>query len=179
MYKKTPSNFTIRNRRRFIARAILWSGFIWCAFSVARLFWIGEAQVFDDGGMVFPDFSTDLKSFVSLWVIAILLFLLVLSFFRRLKIRIVTVEHSRTKFYEGWSKYKTPYHFVNPSHTIDVREAGKRWLRTYRCSTELCSRMKVGNMYVVCINGTLIEAARLANSADEWKLEQGLDLEMN
>lgn len=178
MYKRTPSRITIRNRRRFIVRAILWSGFIWCIFSIARLFWFGEAYVREGGGMVFPGFSTDLHSFVSFSIVITLVFLFFLSFVSRLKIRMVTVEHSRTRFYESWSRVQKPYYFITPSNTVDVRIFGKRWLRTFHCSSELRATMKDGKSYVVCIDGTSIEAARLATSADDWKLEQGIALEM-
>lgn len=178
MYKKTPSRITIRNRRRLVVRAILWSGFAWCVFSIVRLFWIGEARLFEDGDMVFSGFSTDLKSFVTFSISIFILYLLVLSFVSPLKVRMVTVEHTRTKFYESWSKH-SPYYFVAPSHTVDVRVFGKHWLRTFSCPSELHSTMKAGKTYVVCTNGTTIEDARLANNADEWRLEQGLPLDMN
>ena len=127
--------------------------------------------------MVSPNYSIDLPFIIPLSIVIILVFYLFLSFVSRLKIRMVTVVHSRTRFYENWSRVK-PYYFVTPSNTVDVRIFGKRWLRTFHCSPELRATMKDGKSYVVCIDGTSIEAARLATSADEWKLEQGIALEM-
>ena len=178
MYKRTPSRITIRNRRRFVVRAILWSGFAAYVFSIVRPFWIGEAKMLEGGGMVSPNYSIDLPFIIPLSIVIILVFYLFLSFVSRLKIRMVTVVHSRTRFYESWSRVQRPYYFVTPSNTVDVRIFGKRWLRTFHCSPELRATMKDGKSYVVCIDGTSIEAARLATSADEWKLEQGIALEM-
>lgn len=179
MYKKTLSRIAIRNRRRFIVRAILWSGFAWCVFSIARLFWIGEAYVYEGRRIVFSGFSTDVKSFISFSISIIILYLIVLLFVSPLKVRMVTVEHARTKFYESWSKHKSPYYFVTPNHTVDVHVFGRRWLRTFHCSEEVHTILKVGKSYVVCTNGTTIEAARSVTSADEWRLEHGLALDMN
>ena len=179
MYKKTLSRIAIRNRRRFIVRAILWSGFAWCVFSIARLFWIGEAYVYEGRRIVFSGFSTDVKSFISFSISIIILYLIVLSFVSPLKVRMVTVEHARTKFYESWSKHKSPYYSVTPNHTVDVHVFGRRWLRTFHCSEEVRTILKVGKSYVVCTNGTTIEAARSVTSADEWRLEHGLALDMN